>query len=508
MPDSIMPRQTMSGLDFPANPNVGDVFMGWTWDGTKWIRTPVIPPAQLMVSVGPSPPGSPADGFLWWDSVGGNLYMWYVDATSSQWVIANVGIMGPTGAQGPPGPAVPAVILQPSVPTASDLPTTGNTAGDARITVDTGDLWVWDGTVWFNAGPIQGPPGVAGAPGPQGPAGPPGPVGEAPTDGQYYVRQGSTASWSVADYLPLTGGTINGSLVINQNSVTPPGLGTAYLQPTLWVSGSNSNGIMIDGWSGIQAGGGSIQFRCQGGTPAAPAATAAANIGGFNFNGWTGTAWGSGGGASFGAWAPGTWSPTSQPGAFSIYGTAVNSTTQTEMLQLTTSGHTFFQNVAGPTFNATNFNASGGMGSNNGFTAVFGTWMTGMYSQGAGGPLQFGGYAAVGSWDANAWYGGFDANGNLTIKGTLTQNSDQRSKRNIADADDGLAVVQQMQPKRYERIAGGEIEMGFIAQDIQALLPEAVHQRNNDMLGLEVMPLIAVLVNAVKELNAKLEALS
>jgi hypothetical protein len=34
-------------------------------------------------------PASPAVGEMWWDSTGGQLYLWYDDGTSQQWVIAN-----------------------------------------------------------------------------------------------------------------------------------------------------------------------------------------------------------------------------------------------------------------------------------------------------------------------------------------------------------------------------------------------------------------------------------
>jgi hypothetical protein len=41
------------------------------------------------VSVGDNPPSNPQPGALWWDSIGGQLYVWFVDANSSQWVVAN-----------------------------------------------------------------------------------------------------------------------------------------------------------------------------------------------------------------------------------------------------------------------------------------------------------------------------------------------------------------------------------------------------------------------------------
>jgi hypothetical protein len=40
------------------------------------------------VTVGDTPPASPNPGALWWDSVGANLYIWYIDPTGpGQWVV-------------------------------------------------------------------------------------------------------------------------------------------------------------------------------------------------------------------------------------------------------------------------------------------------------------------------------------------------------------------------------------------------------------------------------------
>jgi hypothetical protein len=55
------------------------------------------------------------------------------------------------------------------------LPATAET-GDAYLVG--GDLLVWDGAAWKNAGPVKGPQGAVG---PQGPAGPAGPQGIAGT---------------------------------------------------------------------------------------------------------------------------------------------------------------------------------------------------------------------------------------------------------------------------------------------------------------------------------------
>lgn len=88
------------------------------------------------------------------------------------------GPAGATGAQGPQGPkgdVGAGLKVLGTVATASALPASGNTTGDAYL-VGT-DLYVWTGSTWTNAGPVQGPKGDTGATGPQGATGPTGPAG-------------------------------------------------------------------------------------------------------------------------------------------------------------------------------------------------------------------------------------------------------------------------------------------------------------------------------------------
>jgi len=80
------------------------------------------------------------------------------------------GATGPAGAKGDAGGAGPAgpagskgdvgagLKIVGTVASQSALPTTGTT-GDAYLVG--GDLFVWTGTAWTNAGPVQGPPGTA-----------------------------------------------------------------------------------------------------------------------------------------------------------------------------------------------------------------------------------------------------------------------------------------------------------------------------------------------------------
>jgi len=87
--------------------------------------------------------------------------------------IGATGVTGPSGPMGATGPQGTAIKLKGSVATYADLPT-GASLDDAYITLDSGDLWVWNGTTWFNAGAIAGPVGATGPTGPSGATGPTG----------------------------------------------------------------------------------------------------------------------------------------------------------------------------------------------------------------------------------------------------------------------------------------------------------------------------------------------
>lgn len=96
------------------------------------------------------------------------------------------GLPGPAGPAGPQGPAGPSINLKGTKATGGDLPTTGNIVNDAWKVNSDGNVYVWTGSAWANVGPLQGPPGPAGATGPagaSGPAGPQGPTGPAGATG-------------------------------------------------------------------------------------------------------------------------------------------------------------------------------------------------------------------------------------------------------------------------------------------------------------------------------------
>jgi len=75
-------------IDFPAAPAVGQQFVGgnttYQWDGTGWNIVPQMGP----MSMSDTPPPNPAIGQQWWRTSNGQLYVWYDDGSSAQWVQA------------------------------------------------------------------------------------------------------------------------------------------------------------------------------------------------------------------------------------------------------------------------------------------------------------------------------------------------------------------------------------------------------------------------------------
>lgn len=111
---------------------------------------------------GPGPQGEPGAS-AYEVAVGGGFV-----GTEAQWLASLVGPEGPQGPQGETGPqgaAGAGLNILGTLATEGDLPLTGN-AGEAYLIA--GDLWVWSGSDWVNAGQVQGPQGPAGAPGTDG----------------------------------------------------------------------------------------------------------------------------------------------------------------------------------------------------------------------------------------------------------------------------------------------------------------------------------------------------
>jgi collagen type VII alpha len=89
--------------------------------------------------------------------------------------------------------------------------------------------------------------------------------------------------------------------------------------------------------------------------------------------------------------------------------------------------------------------------------------------------------------------------------------SDRTTKENLVVVGDALAKINTLTGYNYNYKAefGDSISKhnGLIAQDVQAVLPDAVGELSNGKLGIQYDQLTALTVNAIKELNIKVDAL-
>jgi trimeric autotransporter adhesin len=96
-----------------------------------------------------------------------------------------------------------------------------------------------------------------------------------------------------------------------------------------------------------------------------------------------------------------------------------------------------------------------------------------------------------------------------TNAGTINT-SDARLKTNITTSPYGLQQVLQMKPVQYnwKTNPSADLQIGFLAQDIQKIIPEAVVvPTNGDPMGMKYTELIPVLVKAIQEQQKQIDDL-
>ena len=109
--------------------------------------------------------------------------------------------------------------------------------------------------------------------------------------------------------------------------------------------------------------------------------------------------------------------------------------------------------------------------------------------------------------------------GNNSAAWSIT--SDARLKKNIVDNTTGLSAITAIQVRNFEYRTADEItelpvssaidikgvQLGAIAQELQAILPDCVKTESTGVMSVDTTNLTWYLINAVKELNAKITAL-
>lgn len=108
--------------------------------------------------------------------------------------------------------------------------------------------------------------------------------------------------------------------------------------------------------------------------------------------------------------------------------------------------------------------------------------------------------------DEQSWMPRLNLNGSgdLWVAGSLFQSSDERLKRDVVQTEYGLQQLLQMRPVQYimKDDDSNRVQLGFIAQEIERLIPEVV-VTHNGYKSIAYDKLIPVLVKAIQELHDK-----
>lgn len=103
-----------------------------------------------------------------------------------------------------------------------------------------------------------------------------------------------------------------------------------------------------------------------------------------------------------------------------------------------------------------------------------------------------------------------DKNGDMTIAGSVTENSDRRLKTEIEPIGEGtLEALADIRPVRFsfkdENTHPSGTQLGVIAQEVQEVFPELVHEGSGGYLSVAYPKLSAVLLKGLQEQQATIE---
>ena len=116
---------------------------------------------------------------------------------------------------------------------------------------------------------------------------------------------------------------------------------------------------------------------------------------------------------------------------------------------------------------------------------------------------------------ASAWGCYADNSGNWVAAGNVTAYSDARLKTDISTINDALGIVGKLRGVSYKWLKDGSDSIGLIAQEVEEVLPEVVvtgegvnpvTQEIEEIKSVDYGKIVGVLINAINELNTKLEA--
>jgi len=95
--------------------------------------------------------------------------------------------------------------------------------------------------------------------------------------------------------------------------------------------------------------------------------------------------------------------------------------------------------------------------------------------------------------------------GEMNVYGRIYQNSDKRLKRNIISITNALDKIEKLNGVEYNTYDNDIKHIGLIAQEVEEIVPEVVNENNETSIkSIAYANLVPLLINAIKELNKKI----
>jgi hypothetical protein len=425
------------------------------------------------VTLSATPPATPQVGQLWFDSVGGQLYVYYNDGNSSQWVIAVNSGSGITDA-----------------PVDSTVYARSN---NAWVHITHTAITDWSASLAPYALTTSVPAPSGSAPLMNGTANVGTSSAFARGDHVHPTDTSRAAQASLASYLPLTGGTLSGQLNGTVGNFSSNVYGTNFLGSGAVYPNYNANTT-----SNLNSSTTSITMVFDGNNYISAQGNVAYIVAAGNSCSWNGT---------------------------TFTANYLQANTQINTPNLFVSGVAYFAN--GTTGNLFYAAATAANRSIQWSSQWVLTWQTSTglmyYACPAG---------AMHQWDGSGNYSlGGAGNGFKSGGGAWAATSDDRTKRNVAPYASGLDEILQLEPIAYcYNGQGGTTDNGIVyyglsAQATKPVMPELVIEMDQvkydlegqplpradtmleGQLGTELGPLTLALVNAVKTLAARVAEL-
>ena len=100
--------------------------------------------------------------------------------------------------------------------------------------------------------------------------------------------------------------------------------------------------------------------------------------------------------------------------------------------------------------------------------------------------------------------------GNLWIAGTLTQNSDERLKKDISTLDNSIQKIEQVSGYHYnwkDADRDSSLQTGVLAQEIEKVMPELVSHDQQGVKSVNYIGMVPYLIEAIKTLQHEVDEL-